>query len=192
MIKVLPVPFFAQNDNESWSGAPGSVQCCPTSNAMLAFYLNENRLHRSQQNGFLEPESYYKYLMELAGYSAKDRGNHEAHTVVLSQYFGIHSEWRTDLTREDFIKQIDRGYPVVCGLHYKDDGHIAIAVGYSETGLLIHDPYGIRAGSQDYYEEINPGYGQMTGKEDGYSWTILDRLLFDGGGWGRIVHSIKV
>jgi hypothetical protein len=190
-MKVLPVEYFAQNDNELWDGVSGSVQCGPTANAMLAFYLNRDRLKRSKELGYLEPESYYKYLMTLEGFTASDRGNHDAHTVVLSKYFRIDSTWRTDLTPEDFTRSIDRGFPVVCGLTYKVSGHVAIAVGYSIAGLLIHDSYGVRLGCSDEYEEINPGYGNLAGKEDGYSWDSLDRILFNGGGWGRIVQRVR-
>jgi hypothetical protein len=189
--RILPVPYYAQNDNELWGGAPGSVQCCPTANAMLGFYLNSDRLKRSEKNGFAEPESYYKYLMELEGYTARDRGNHDAHTVILSKYFKIDSKWRMDLSPKDFTESIDRGFPVVCGLEYKVSGHIAIAVGYAAAGLLIHDPYGIRMGCSNNYERINPGFGEESGKDDGYSWSVLDRILFAGGGWGRIVDRVR-
>jgi hypothetical protein len=190
-IKILPVPYYAQNDNEDWGNVSGNIQCCPTSNAMLGFYLNPARLKRSENNGFVEPESYYKYLMDMAGFSEADRGNHEAHTEVLSEFFRIDSVWRTDLTPQDFKDSIDKGFPVVCGLEYKADGHIAIAVGYSDVGLLIHDPYGIRWGTSNSYERINPGHGETSGKEDGYSWGALDQILFKGGGWGRIVTRVR-
>lgn len=191
MSKVLAVPYYAQNDNEPWGYAYGNVQCCPTANAMLAFYLNEARLKRSQTYGFLEPESYYKHLMEIAGFSPADRGNHDAHTEILSEYFRIDSVWRKDLTPQDFRDSIDKGFPVVCGLAYKVSEHIAIAVGYSDIGLLINDPYGIRGGTSNEYERINPGYGELSGKEDGYSWASLDRILFKDGGLGRIVTRVQ-
>jgi hypothetical protein len=110
----------------------------------------------------------------------------------LSKYFRIDSTWRTDLTPDDFKKSIDRGFPVVCGLEYKVSGHIAIAVGYSEKGLILNDPYGVRLGTSNQYEIINPGYGCLTGKEDGYSWSALNIVLFSGGGgWGRIVDRVR-
>lgn len=151
MSKILPVAFYAQNDNEPWDEVSGAVQCCPTSNAMLAFYLKPERLKRSQVNGFSEPESYYKYLMDLAGFSVADRGNHDAHTEILCTYFQIDSVWRTDLTAKDIKQSIDRGFPVVCGLEYKVSGHVALVVGYTEAGLVIHDPYGIRSSSSNEY-----------------------------------------
>ena len=188
--KVLSVPFFAQNDNEPWDGNFGNVQCCPTSNAAMAFFLRPDMRKQSYKLGFSEPESYYKFLFESQGYTSDDRGNHDAHTVVLEACFGIKSRWSMTLTPDDFKHSIDRGYPVVCGVNYKVSGHIMLAVGYSDAGLLMNDCYGIRAGTADYYEVINPGYGDTTGEQDGYSWRTLDSVLFDGGGWGRIVQSV--
>jgi hypothetical protein len=185
-MKVLTVPYFAQNDNELWGGRPGNVQCCPTSNAMLAFFMKPDRLLESKNKGFVEPESYYKSLMADCGYGASERGNHDAHTVVLDKAFGLKTRWYTDLTPNDFKESIDQGFPVVFGMEYKVAGHIAIAVGYNDTGLIINDPYGIRLGSSDQYQEINEGYGSTVGEHDGYSWQLLDRVVFVGGGWGRL------
>ena len=188
--KILAVPYFAQNDNEPWDGNFGNVQCCPTSNAALAFFLRPDLRKRSYLLTFSEPESYYKYLFELVGYSADDRGDHDAHTATLQKYFGIKSTWSTTLTVKDFKESIDRGYPVVCGVNYKVSGHIMLVVGYTEKGLIINDCYGIRAGCEDYYSVINPGYGDTTGQEDEYSWETLATILFNGGGWGRMVQSV--
>ena len=191
MSKVLAVPYYAQSDHEPWCYTYSNAQCSPTSNAMLGFYLNKSQLTRSQLNGFTEPESYYKHLMEISGFSAADRGNHDAHTEILSKYFHIESVWRKDLTPQDFRDSIDKGFPVVCVLNYKVSDHIAIALGYRETGLLINAPYGIRAGTSNEYKRINPGYGELSGKEDSYSWASLDRILFKDGGLGRIVTRIQ-
>ena len=191
MSKVLAVPYYAQNDHEPWCYTYSNALCSPTSNAMLGFYLNQSQLKRSQLNGFTEPESYYRYLIEIAGFSAADRGSHDVHTEILSKYFLIESVWRTDLNSQDFKDSIDQGFPVVCVLTYKVSDHIAIAVGYSETGLLINAPYGIRAGTSSEYKRINPGYGELSGKEDHYSWNSLDAILFKNGGLGRIVTKVE-
>lgn len=197
--KILYTPYYQQNDNDVWQGVPGNVQCCPTSNAMLAAYLCPDFATKSKANGFNEPESYYKSKFAPLGYSAADRGNHEAHTVVLEQAFGIKSMWRYDLTSKDIVKSIDAGIPVVIGVHYRSSGHILIVTGYYTDeggGLFINDPYGLRAGSSDSYSYINPGYGDQTGKADRYSWGLLNNVLFDSdtpnrGGWGRWVTAIN-
>ena len=185
-MKVLTVPYFAQNDNELWGGKHGNVQCCPTSNAMLAFAMKPYHLLEARKQGFVEPESYYKALMVSCGYGASDRGNHDAHTVVLDEAFGLKTRWHTDLTPDDFKKSIDQGFPVVFGMEYKVSGHIAIAVGYTATGLIVNDPYGIREGSSNHYKEINQGYPSTVGEHDAYSWALLNKVVFVGGGWGRL------
>ncbi len=197
--KLLSVKYFQQNDNDAWQGIPGNVQCCPTSNAMLAAYLVPEMVTKSRQNGFSEPESYYKSKFTSLGYSADNRGNHDAHTKVLEQAFGIKSEWRYDLTSKDIVRSIDVGIPVVVGVQYRSSGHILIVTGYYSDeggGLYINDPYGLRAGASDVYDYINPGYGDETGKNDRYSWPLLNNVLFEPampnqGGWGRWVVAIN-
>lgn len=193
--KILTVPYFCQNDNDRFGGVAGNVQCCPTSNAMLAAYLDKGLIARSEANGFEEPESYYKSKFEEGGFTANDRGNHESHTQVLKQFFGIHSQWRTDVSSKQIISQLDQGFPVVCGFQYKQSGHICCIVGYFNDeggGLLVHDPYGLRDGANDDYGYINPGWGDQSGRADRYSWGILNKILFDlpnKDGWARIVSQ---
>lgn len=70
---------------------------------MLAAYLDKGRIARSQANGFDEPEFYYKSKFKEYGSTASDRGDHEAHTQVLKQSFGIRSQWRTDVSSKQII-----------------------------------------------------------------------------------------
>lgn len=186
------VQYFAQNDNELWDGVSGNVQCCPTSNAALLNFLRPGLAASAKAAGFKEFESYYKANFDLLGYTADDRGNHDDHTVVLREAFGIESTWRTDLTWADVVRSIDADIPVVCGLDYKSSGHIVLIVGYTEDGFLINDPYGIRDGVADEYLEVNPGYGDRSGEHDFYSKTSLEQLFFCGsGGWGRWVTAVE-
>lgn len=192
---LLNVPYFCQNDNELWQGAGGNVQCCPTANAMLAAYKDKGMIGRAKANGFAEPESYYKWKFLDAGFSASDRGDHNCHTYVLDHYFGIQSEWRTDLTSQQIVQSIDDDNPLVIGVEFKSAGHIFIVVGYYTDeggGLLIHDPFGRRAGASDSYSYVNPGWGDETGKADRYSWGLLNKIVFDQpnkGAWGRKILS---
>lgn len=193
MTKLIQTAYFNQNDNDAWEGEPGYVQCCPTSNAMLAAWGDPNMIANSKNNGFDEPESYYKSKFESYGYSASDRGNHDAHTLTLQKAFGITSEWRMDLTSKQIVQSIDHGVPVVVGFRYKSSGHICLITGYYSDeggGLFVNDPYGLRDGANDDYSYINPGYGDQSGRNDRYSWGLLNKILFEGnnqGGWGRWV-----
>lgn len=181
----LDVPYYAQMDNLLWGGVSGSVQCAPTSNTMLLAYIKPEFVAESLRRRYEEPECYYKSRFLELGYSEDDRGNHDVNTKVLRS-FGLETEWRTDLTREDISKSLADGFPVVVGLEYKVAGHIAIIVGETEGGYLIHDCYGIRRGTADDYLYINPGSGDMSGSYDLYTWESLDKVLFVGGGWGRL------
>lgn len=190
----LDVEYFAQCDNESWAesdgySVSGDVQCAATSNAMLLNYLKpELKLESSKKFG--EFESYYKDRFDSLGYSANDRGNHDCHTETLKS-FGVRSDWRTNLTDADITKSLANKFPVVAGFKYKVSGHICLIVGRTSDGYLVHDPYGIRSGSSDYYQYINPGYGDTSGMFDLYRWGTLEITLFDGdgqrtGAWGRV------
>lgn len=189
----LNVEYFAQCDNESWAESDGylvsgNVQCAATSNAMLLNFLKpELKLESSK---FSEFESYYKDRFDSLGYSADDRGDHGCHTQTLKS-FGVQTEWRTNLTDCDITKSLSEGFPVVAGFVYKVSGHICLIVGRTSDGYLVHDPYGVRSASQDYYQYINPGHGDTAGMYDLYRWDTLEITLFDGdgqrtGAWGRV------
>lgn len=169
----LPVPYFSQNDNDDWDGVAGNVQCAATSNAMLLNFLRPGALLSERS----EPETLYKERFNSLGYSADDRGNHDAHTAALTS-FGLISHWITQGTDAIIKAMLDRKMPVVAGLCYKSAGHIVLIVGYDSNGYLIHDPYGVRAGAEDWYETINEGKGGGLGAFEQYSYPLLEKLLF--------------
>lgn len=189
--KQLSVPYFAQNDNERWysDGAAGNTQCNATSHAMLLAYLLPDFSKRSKDNGFSEPESYLKSKLEQFGCG---RGDHDCFGRAIEKSFGVASEWRMNLSKADLMRSIDAGVPLVIGTEYKSAGHIVIVTGYNNDGVWINDPYGIRLGSANAYQTINPGYGRSEGKNDFYSWGTFRAVWGqDGEGWGRVVKSIN-
>lgn len=199
----IPAPFFNQNDNSAWSGAAGNVQCCPTSNALFAFYHSPSFRDKFIASNLREPEDYYKQQFEAAGYGASDRGNHDAHTKTLER-IGVRSRWTTKATDEQIINALNDGQLLVAGLRYKVAGHIVAIAGYYGKGLatqsqqiygyLIHDPYGLRDGAADSYGYINPREdGVVKGAYDRYSYDILQLLLFDepkAGAWVRFFEGL--
>lgn len=62
--------------------------------------------------------------------------------------------------------QIDLGYPVVVGGRFTASGHIILVVGYSPTGLICHDPYGVA-----------PDYKNHNGAYVTYSYEYLKKVL---------------
>lgn len=187
--KRLDVPYCCQNDNapDLTDGAAGNTQCNTTSHTMLLMFLIPDFAERSRKNGYNEPEDYFKSKLQK---HTNSRGDHDGFTRCLEQDFKIESQWRYDLVKQDLIDSINASVPMVLGLQYKVSGHIVIATGCGDRLAYINDPYGIRAGTEDYYPTINTGSGENEGKNDPYSWNSLKMLLFDGGGWGRVVLSV--
>lgn len=198
MSKLLDVPYLAQNDNEYWNGASGSVQCAPTSYTMLAYFLKPELFDLDK---FLEPECYYKSEFESLGYSASNRGEHSAHVYTLAKRFGIYGSFRTDLSKDNIIKSIDAGYPVVAAIDYGSAGHVIAIIGYDDRGFIVNDPNGELQGLQGWYK-VNYGrnsvdeYESNLGVKDRFSWNLLSKLYFSDsslsdGGWGFIVDYVE-
>ncbi len=181
----LDVPYFSQIDNETDKFGSGRRQCNVTANAMLADYLLKGELTQTAQDlGMAEPEDYYDDIVAKYG----DTTNNWAQTQALSD-LGIASEWLTwQLTQEDIRRSLDQGIPMVIGVKFKVSGHILVVVGEDEVrgGFLIHDPFGIRAGSSDHYQI------GADGSYDFYTYKTL-KIIFDpqANGWGRIVKSVR-
>lgn len=186
MNKKLDVPFYAQNDNERWiDGAHGNTQCNITAHAMLCSYLIPDFASRSKANGFKEPESYLR--SKFYNYSTS-RGDHDAMTRCLDKDFGLKTEWRYDGDTKDIERLILNDKPVAVGVDYKMAGHILLVVGFYSGGLLVHDSYGIRAGSSDYYSQINNGNSDV-GAFDRYSWETFNAIWYPGKGWYRDIKE---
>ena len=185
----LPVGYFNQVNNDLQYHGNGNRQCCLTANAMSAQYLCETRKieplkDRAKEWNLREPESAYGRILNKYG----DTTDHEANTRALRE-LGLESYFSTSLSIRDLIASLEANIPPVIGLHYKSSGHIDTAVGVNmkEKFFWVHDPYGIRAGIADFYEQI----GGQSGKYDKYSFTIMKQLWESmNDGWGRIFTHI--
>ena len=200
----VPCPFFNQNNNSTWDGVDGNVQCCPTNNALFAFYHSAKFRTAFLKSGLVEPEDYYKQQFEAAGFCAGDRGDHGAHSATLDR-LGIKSTWTTGGTDAQILAALRSGSTLVAGFNYKSAGHIVQIVGYygvaigtpqeKIAGYLIHDCYGLRNGASDSYGFINPREDNgAKGAYDRYSYDILQLVLFDtprAGAWVRFFEGLK-
>lgn len=144
------------------------------------------------RNRMNEPESWFGF--HLAKYG--DTTNHSAITKCLKEVCGIESYWTQTLSRGELERSLDAGYPVPVGVKFKNSGHIILVVGYEKEGVYVHDPYGSRDGSNDYYppQKIGGHYGEY----DFYRWPTFAKIAFDNGGgqkdhscWGRIVTAVN-
>ena len=186
---LLPASYYWQTDNPS---GEGPRECCGTSNAILLNYLLKRELDtRAAKKGIAQPETLYLNRLALHG----DTTDHEANSRALAD-FGIESFWSTSLTLADLYLSLRHNIPMVLGLDYYNHGHIVCCVGFKLLAelLVIHDPYGARAGASNHWISLLP----EAGKYDRYSLDTLCRLWFpkdengrDTLGWGRIVTAIN-
>jgi hypothetical protein len=63
------------------------------------------------------------------------------------------------------VAALKRGHPVLIGNDLTPEGHILVAVGYTDKNqIIVNDPYGNR---------FAPGYGGTMGKEIAYPWSCM-------------------
>lgn len=177
---VLGVVHNDQIDNKgSTSSGPGWRQCNATSAAMLAKYLKPAlwASYKDFANGMLD-------ALEPYG----DTTDHTAITKALRS-IGIESYFSYTASVEDVAHALYCGVPVILGCKYKGSGHMVLAIGRNKGGLIIHCPYGDRAGTTDTWNAIGNG----SGKEQSASWSWLNNVVFDMGdeaGWARFVTCV--
>ena len=197
----LAVPYDTQIDNDTaWHG-PGSRQCNTSSCFMLASYLLGGRFRspsdhspgtleeKATQKGYEYADDYYGYLVAHSG--SGNTTDHNAQTQALKQ-LGIDSYFSYTVSFEQILESLRNDCPVVVGVGYRSSGHILVVVGVDldKKFFWMNDPYGVRAGAGEY-EQIGP-YGAF----DRYSFSLLDRILFDVGVgredcWARVVTSVN-
>ena len=150
----LAVPYDCQLDNPS---GDGWRECASSSCAMAAKYwlpdleINEYHRRRPKYGDSTDPSAQIRCL----------------------QSFGLQARFVQVGSVEKLKAQIDRGRPAPVGfLHHGSvsyptgGGHYICAVGYTDTHLIAHDPYG-------ELDTVNGGYpktGGTYGKFIKYSW----------------------
>jgi uncharacterized protein YvpB len=128
-MKVLKVPFFPQTDNQfNPSGA-----CNVTSIAMCLSFLG------------IKGDDSYKQLEDQLYQLCLKKGlsrNNPSDLARLVELKGKKDNYRHDGTIALLKKHIDRGFPTVIHGYFTRSGHIIECHGYSDCGLICHDPYG--------------------------------------------------
>ena len=160
----LDVPYLSQRDN--WCNPHGS--CNVTSIAMCAAHHGVPQYVGEQQ---LE-DVLYRYCCD----TGLSRHSPE-HLAILTREIGIAKGLRfTDIKLEDDYTSTGRwkdveeslqaGNPCVIHGWFTRSGHIVTIVGYTSTGWIVHDPYGIWDGRYGYSAEsgafVEYGHGAMS------------------------------
>lgn len=124
------------------------------------------------------------YLKTVFKYG--DTTSSTAQVRALYEY-GVVGTFGTNGTRNLIESEIRKGYPVGVGfLHHgppsapRGGGHWILAIGFSDTKIICHDPYG-------ELDNVNGGYVTIGsgGKQVEYSWkNWLPRWEADGHGTG--------
>ncbi|MFN9507322.1 MAG: C39 family peptidase [Rubrivivax sp.] len=173
MRNPIPVPYQRQRDNDS---GEGWRECFSSSVAMVAMHW-----------GAVADDNAYNRRRELYG----DTTNPQAHVRALHS-LGLRSAFRSDLRRAEVLAELAAGRPVPVGwLHQgpswspRGGGHWSVLIGTTDTGLIVHDPFGdpdlIRGG-------WIPG---RSGQSLRFSWRNFGprwEVEGPGSGWGLLIR----
>jgi hypothetical protein len=175
--KTLPVDqYYTQTDSASGQ----AYRMCFSSTCAMALK-------------FIRPDA-------LIGYNADDvylkRVNMYGDTTYADSqvralhFYKVDGAFRVNGTKADIIREIDAGYPVAVGiLHHgsvaypSGGGHWMLAIGYDDTHIICHDPYGEA-------DMVNGGYTKVGpyGKAIKYTWkNWLKRWQPEGPGHGYML-----
>ena len=171
----LNVPYFSQRDNyrDSWR------TCFSSSCAMLLKYIKPLSINNDDD-----------YIRKV--FRNGDTTSSWVQVRTLNQY-GVKARFVTNLNNDILKQQIDRGYPVPCGiLHHgtawnpAGGGHWIIVTGYDETGWIVNDPWGEIRHSTGTYMSTN-------GEQLHYSYNLMDSRWTVAGhsdGWAIVVDGV--
>jgi hypothetical protein len=131
----LPVPWYSQLDSET---GMGWRMCFSSCCAMLLAYLKPGVL--------TGPNGDDQYLKRVLMYG--DTTDPTAQIKALN-YYGVKARLTDEANFSTVEKLIDSGIPPVLGWIHRGpvdaprgSGHMLIAVGYTKTHLIVHDPNG--------------------------------------------------
>lgn len=169
MIKsiILDVPYKSQLDNRN---EPFKT-CNVTSLAMCFEYLGKE----PAGDGQLEDELFdYGEAQGYNIYSPDD-------LAQIVRDYGLKDDYKSDATIDELRDWLIGGNPAVIHGFFTDAGHIVTVVGFDDTGLYVHDPYG------EYFDD---GYRtDLSGEYLHYSYDLIRRTCQpDGDFW---VHFIS-
>lgn len=129
--RILNVPYYSQRDNYR----DRDRTCFSSTNAMALKFIKPSAISGD--------DDYIRTVFTLG-----DTTIASVQIQALAKY-GIKATFRQNAVFDDVRAQINKGIPVPFGwLHRghvskpQGGGHWALAIGYTPTGLVVHDPWG--------------------------------------------------
>ena len=167
----LRVEYFWQRDN--YDGY-GDRECQTSSIAMALKFLGVK--------GINTDDDYLRIVNRIG-----DTTEQATHMKALGE-LGVPSRFVTSLHKSDIINQIEAGKPIPLGyLHHGSvghptGGHYLCGIGFTDTHLVAHDPFGDLGMTTGQWVATGP----TDGKSIHYSWENFLKRWDVGGGWGWI------
>ncbi|MEG4864482.1 MULTISPECIES: C39 family peptidase [unclassified Microcoleus] len=176
MIK-LNVPYKSQLDNLfNPYGA-----CNVTSVAMVIEFINPAvMLDVPNINKTVQLEDVIYEEMEGLGLNRHVPSD----LVKIMKVFNTKSVFKVNATIEEVVKHLNSELPCIIHGYFTSFGHIVVVVGYDDTGLIVHDPYG---------EWFPDGYDTTaSGAYLHYSYDLIRRACaYDGEFWVHFIDGLN-
>jgi len=134
---ILPIPFFYVEDNLS---ASYNI----TAMAMVLAYLKVPRRDVTKRN--LQPEDELASTFALMGW----RDNHPEHIVAAMRFHGLSCTYSRRATLEQISDWLFRERPVLIEGLWDVWGTLAVGLGLTKDGLVLHLPYVWTSGGPNY------------------------------------------
>lgn len=129
--RILEVPYFGQRDNYRDSDRT----CFSSTNAMALKFLKPGAIKTD--------DDYVRTVFSIG-----DTTEASVQIKALSSY-GVKAVFRQDADFDLVRSQLNKGIPVPLGWVHRGpvsrprgSGHWSLAIGYTGTGLVVHDPWG--------------------------------------------------
>lgn len=172
------LPNFPYHDQTDNAYNPGGA-CNVTSFSMVFHYFG---LRPKSTWSQFEDELYL--FMQNKGLSRHSPWDlqHMAHL------YDVDCDFKTNRTIADIVNAIDAGKPCILHGYFTTFGHIIVVHGYTNNGLLVHDPYG-EYWSSGY--DRNNSYNRNKGKNLIYSDQLIERVCSPEGPGNIYCHILS-
>jgi uncharacterized protein YvpB len=171
----LDVPYRSQTNNAlNPNGA-----CNVTAIAMALLYFNVTPRYADMFPQF-EDELYdYTERLGLNRHDALDL------VKVVEAYGGV-DRFSSTYKLADIKAALENGQPAILHGYFTSFGHIIVAVGYDDDGLIVHDPYG--EWHSWGYALNQPDGDNAKGKYQHYSYRLIENACMpDGNLWAHLI-----